>query len=106
MAEGLAMFRVGEGYRENVFGRAHRERAELEAPDVQNIEGDDMPAARLAQQISDGKFYIIEEDRGGGTSLDAHLLLFRARGDTGKGALDEKRGKLLAIELRKDGEEI
>jgi hypothetical protein len=38
--------------------------------------------------------------------VQAHLVFFLARADTGKRTLDDERGELLAVNLREDDEEI
>ena len=81
-------------------------RAQLEAADVQDVEGDDVSLADLAEHVLDRHLAVVEDERAGRRAANAHLLLFRADGEAGEIAFDEERGELLAIDLREDGEQI
>src|ERR1017187_10427764 len=90
----------------DVFGSADGESAEFQAADIEDVEGDDVAAASLAEQVVDRHRGVIEEDGRGGTALDAHLLFFSAAGDAGKGAFDQKRTELFTINFGEYGEEV
>ena len=83
----------------------HR-RAELEAADVEDVEGDLVALADLAEHVLDRHLRALEDDLGGGGALDAELLLLRADRDARGGPLDEERGEVLAVDLGEDGEEV
>src|SRR5579883_609540 len=89
-AERLALFRIRERDLKHVLHAADRERAELQASQVQDVERDDVAAADLAQQVFFRDVDVIEENGRGGASLDAHLLFFGSGGYAGEIALDEK----------------
>ncbi len=81
-------------------------RAELEAADVEDVEGDVVALAGLAQQIFDGHLAIGEDERAGGGAADAELVLLRADGEAGSAALDEEGGEFFAVDFGEDGEEV
>ena len=102
----FALLRVSQASPQNVLRSTHGERSQFQTPNVENVERDHMPAAGFTQQVLYRDFDIVEEDGGGGTALDAHLLLFRAGRDAGKGAFHQKSRELVAVDLGEDGEEV
>ena len=63
---------------------AHAHRAQLEAANVEDVEGDDVPLADFAEHVLDRHLAVVEDQRAGGRSADAHLVLFRADGEAGE----------------------
>jgi len=102
-AEGLAVAGVGDRVRERVLGAAETGRAELEAANVENVEGDVVAFARLAQQVGHGHPAIGENERAGGGAANAELVLLRPDGQARSVALDEKSGELCVRGIRISG---
>src|SRR5947209_18976218 len=82
---------------------AHR--AELEATDVENVEGYLVALADLAQKIRDGRLHVVERERRRRRTLDAHLVLFRAIGESFL-TLDDEARELVAVNLGEDDEHV
>ena len=51
LAESLALLGIADGAGQRVARSAHTSRAQLEAPQVQNVESDGVPLADLAQHV-------------------------------------------------------
>ena len=79
---------------------------QLEAAHVQDVEGDDVSLADVAEHVLDRHLAVVEDERRGGRAADAHLLLFGADGEAGEVFLDQERGELLAVNLGEDGEQV
>ena len=62
---------------------AHAGGAHLEAANVENVEGDMVPLAHVAQQILHRDLAVGEHQRTGGGAADTQLVLFRAYGEPG-----------------------
>ena len=88
------------------LGPAGDARPELEAADVEDVEGDLVPLADLAQQVLPGDGGIGQDERPGGRALDAQLLLLRAQADAGGPFLDDEGGEVLAVDLGEDDVEV
>ncbi len=71
-----------------------------------NVEGDGRALADFAEQVFDRHFAVVEDDGAGGRTANTHLVLFGADGESGEGSLDQKRRKFLAIDFRKDREQV
>ncbi len=67
--------------------------AELVAADVEDVEGDVMAFADLAEEVGGGDLAVGEDQRAGGAAADAELVLFLADGEAGGAAFDEERGE-------------
>jgi hypothetical protein len=80
--------------------------AELEAPDVQYVEGDLVPLADLAEQVLDRYPGVVQDDLGGRGPFDAELLLLGSDAEPLRGALHEERGELFLVDLGEDRVEI
>ena len=93
------------GLRQHVLCAADSERPKLETADVQDVEGDDVAAADLAEHVVDRHLHVVEIDGGGGTSFDAHLLFFGAR-LTPANARSTRNAVNFSPHLREDGEQI
>ena len=65
-----------------------------------------VPLADLAQQVLHRHLAIGQDQRAGGRSADAELVLLRAHREAGRVALDEERGELLAVDLGEDREHV
>ncbi len=83
-----------------MFCAADARSAQRESAGVQNVERDNVPAADFVQQIFLRHFAIFHEDRRGGAAVNSHLVLFVARRESGKRALDDERGKFFAVNFR------
>ncbi len=104
--ERLPLLGVSNGVVERDASAAHAHGAQLEAADVENIEGDDVALADFAQQIFDRNLAVIENDGAGGRAANAHLVLFGAHRKSGESLFHQERGKFLAINFRKHGEQV
>ena len=82
-------------------------RAQLEAADVQDVEGDVVALADFAEQVLDGNLAVGQDERAGGGAADAELVLFGADGEAGSVALDEEGGELSRRPtFGEDGEQV
>src|ERR1051325_9470670 len=61
---------------------AHAHRAEFEATNVQHVERDLVAFADFAQKVFDRRAHVGKHERRRARSLDAHLVLFGARGQS------------------------
>ncbi len=84
----------------------HAHGAQLEAADVENVEGDDVPLADFAEHVFDRNLAVVQNDGAGGRPANAHLVLFRADGKSRESFLDQKRGELFAVDFGEDGEQV
>jgi len=105
-SEGFALLGVLNRFGEHGLRTADAGGAELEAPEVEDVEGDDVAAADLAQNVLHRDLDVVEEDGRGRASVDAHLALFGAGLDAVEGALDEEGGELLPVDLGEDGVDV
>ena len=105
-AESLALLGVADGVFQRNARAAHAHGAQLEAADVQNVEGDDVALADFAEQVFHRHLAIVQNQRAGGRAANAHLVLFGADGESGKVPLDQKCGELFAVDLGEDGEQV
>src|SRR5256714_2860777 len=82
---------------------AHR--AEFEATDVEDVEGDLVPLADLAEKVLNGRLHVIERERRRGRTLDAHLVLF---GPVRQSLLplDDEARELVAVNFGEDDEHV
>ena len=106
LAEGLALLGVGDGMLQRSARAADAACAQLEAADVQNVEGDDVSFADLAEHVLHRHLAVVQDERRGGRAADAHLLFFGADGEAGEVLLDQEGGELLAVDLGEDGEQV
>src|SRR6185436_16391710 len=84
---------------------ANAHRAQFEATNVQHVESDLVTLADFTEQILDWCPNIGEDERGRARTLDAHLVLFGARGKS-RLAFDDERAELVAIDFREDDEDV
>src|SRR5271165_4562120 len=106
LAEGLALFGVGDGMSQRRAPAADATRAQLEAAHVQNVEGDDVPLADVAQHVLHRHLAVVEDEWRGRGAANAHLLLLVADRETGEVLLHQESGKLFAVDLGEDGEQV
>ena len=85
---------------------AHTHRAKLKAPNVEDVEGDDVPLADFAENIFNRNFAIVQDDGASGRSANAHFVLFRADGESGESFLHEKCRELFSVNFGEDGEQV
>src|SRR5580692_8186150 len=97
---------VSYGILERQACPTHTHGAQLEAANVQDVEGDDVPLANFAEHVFGRNFAVVQNDGAGRRSADAHLVLFRADGKSGEGFLDQERREFFAINFGKDGKQI
>src|SRR5262249_41879677 len=90
----------------HILRSANREWTQLEPPEVQDVERDNVTAADLAEHILDRHGHIVEVNRGRRASFDPHLLLFGAGLDAGEAALDQECCELFAADFSEDRIEI
>ena len=106
LAELLALARELDAQLEAVLGAAHRADPQLPAPDVEDVEGDLVPLADVAEHVLDRDRAVLEKQRAGRAAADPELVLLGPDGEPGRAALDEEGGELLAVDLGEDGEEV
>src|SRR5208282_521687 len=106
LAERFALLGVRNGAFDRNPRSTHAHRAKFETSHVQNVEGDDVPLADLAQQILHRDLAVIQNNGTGGRSANAHLVLFGADGKPRKCLFHEEGGKFLAINLRENSKKI
>ena len=85
---------------------AHAHRAELEAPEVQHVEGDLVSLADLAEQVGGGNARILQDERRRRRAVQPHLVLFVARAHARESALDDEGGEVLAVDLGEHDEDV
>src|SRR5260370_7409212 len=78
LAESFPLLGIADGVVERVARPTHHAGAQLEAPNVENVEGDDVAFADLAQQIFFGNMAIVEHDARARIPANPHLLFFLA----------------------------
>ena len=83
--------------------QAHR--AQFEAADVQNVEGDLVSLSDFAQQVFNRRFGISQNQRRGARPFDSHLVFFRAA-LTALLPFDDERGELVAVDFREHHEDV
>ncbi len=74
-----SLLRIANRGCQNILRSSDGKRAEFKPAQVQNVKCNDVAAAHFAQQIFNWHLYVIEVNRAGRTSLNAHLLFFRSR---------------------------
>ena len=100
LSEGGARLRVLRRLADGQLGAAGHARAQLEAPDVEDVERDLVALADLAQQVLFRDDRVLQDERPGGGALDARLLLLGAQAHAGRALVDDERGEVLAVHLR------
>src|SRR5208282_2190728 len=85
--------------RNSASSNAHS--AQLESPDVQNVERNYMPLADFAEQVLDRHLAIIENDRAGRRAADAEFVLLCSDREAGETSLDQECCEFLPINFRK-----
>ncbi len=80
LPERLALAGVAKRMRKSFLAFPVGEHRELEAAQVENVEGDDVASADLAQYVLHRYMDVVQVDRRGGCALEAHFLLFRTCG--------------------------
>ena len=106
LAKSLALLGVANRFSQSVLPSPDGGGGQLEAPGVEDIEGDDVAAAHFMQQVFRRDLGVVEKNRHGGGTLDAHLLFFRAGREAGGVALDDEAGKLFPAHLGEHDEEV
>ncbi len=104
--ESLALLGVANGVFERDARAADAHGSQLEAADVQNVEGDYVAFADFTEHVFCGHFAVVEDDRAGGGAADAHLVFFGADGESRESFLDQECSELFAINFGEDGEQI
>ncbi len=65
-----------------------------------------MALADFTQQVFHRNLAVVEDQRAGRRSADAHLVFFRADRKSGEGFFDQKRAELFAIHFSEHGKEV
>src|SRR4030095_8279096 len=78
---------------------------QLEPPEVENVEGDEVPLADLAEHVLDRDAAVFEHERGRRAPVEPELLLLLAA-DHARPALDDESGEFLAADFGEDDEEV
>ncbi len=105
-AERHALARVPRCDGERWPHAAERRGPELEASDVEDVEGDPMALARLAEQRVLRHDHAVQRDRAGRGAVEAHLLLLRADAQPGRVTLDEEGAECFAVDLGVHREQV
>ncbi len=92
-AEGFALFGVANAVVEGGAGSSDGGVAELVAADVEDVEGDVVAFADLAEEVGGGDLAVGKDERAGGAAADAELVLFLADGEAGGAFFDEEGGE-------------
>ena len=106
LVEGLALLGVSNRVRHRGTRAADATRTQLEAADVEDVKGDDVPLADVAEHVLHWHLAVVQDERGGRGAANAHLLFFGADGEAGKVFLDEERRELLAVHFREDRKQV
>ena len=104
--EGLALAGVRQGLVQRPLHPAQGRRRQLEAADVEDVEGDLVALAGLAEQGVGGHDDAVEHHRAGGAALDAHLVLLGADGQPGRLALNQEGGDAAVLQLGVEREQV
>ena len=105
-AELLARAGVLGGFANRRARAARAHRAELEAAEVEHVERDLVALADFAEHRVGRHLHVLQNHGRGRRAVQAHLVLFLAARHARPGALDDERGELLAVDLRKDDEDV
>ena len=105
LAELLALEGVAGDVIDRRLAAAEVGGAELEAADVEDVQGDRQPVAGLAQEVLPRHLQVVEEEGDGRRAADAHLLLLGADLEALEVALDDE-GAHLALELGEDDVDV
>ena len=97
---------VGDGFGECGAGAAGGAGAELQAPVVEDVEGDLVAAADLAEHVARRHACVLQDHRRRRRGVQPHLVLFLADRHAGEAALDDERGERLAVDLGEDDEDV
>jgi len=102
----LAVLGVFDRKLEDSLGPAQRPDTQLKTPDVQDVEGDLVALADLAEDIFLGDFDLVEVDLTGRRAVLAHLVLFGAQRDAVAVGLHQKGREFVALDLAKHRKQI
>src|SRR5207244_3554821 len=75
-------------------------------PDVEDVEGDLVALADLAEDILDRHPALLEDERRRRAAADAELVLLAALGEAGRAALDDERREMGAVDLEEHDEDV
>ena len=78
---------------------AHREGRQLEPAHVEDVEGDLVALADLAEQVFRRDPRVLEDQGRGRAAADAELVLFAAGGEPRRAALDDQRAEAARLGL-------
>jgi hypothetical protein len=105
-AERASVVGVGGRGPQRRFHRPERGRRELEASDVQDVEGDAVAFADFPEQVFRRHANAVERQRTRGRAVDPELLFLATDRQSGGTALDEERAERFAIDLGVHREQI
>src|SRR6185437_10339273 len=105
-AELRSLLRVPCRLLQRTLGTADAARAKFETTNVEYVERDSVSFADFAEHILARYFGVVQDYLARRRRLDAHLLLFVPKADTGELAFDQKRSELIPIDLGEDREQI
>src|ERR1700733_6338316 len=88
LAEGLTLLGVADGVAKHRTGGAYTGRAQLEAADVENVEGYMVALAHFAKKVFHRHLAVGQHQRAGGGATEAELVLYPSYGETGSVFLD------------------
>ena len=81
-------------------------RGQLDAANIQDVEGNEVSLANLAENIFLRNLHVRQEHLPGRRALNAHLVLLVAEGQALGAALHDEAGELLAVNLGKHDEHV
>ncbi len=96
---------VGHRVTERGPDARHVARAELHASEIQDVEGHLVTLTDRAEHVLDRHFDVVEHQRRGRVAVEPELDFVAAADDPHR-ALDQEAGKLLAVDLREQREQI
>ncbi len=95
----LAARRIPGGFLDVLLRAARAHRAELEAAEVQHVEGDLVALADFAEHRVRRRFHLLQNHRRRRGPVQSELVLFLAARHARPLAFDDERGEMLAVDL-------
>ena len=91
---------------ERYAASTHAHCAQLEASNIQNVEGDDVAFADFAQQIFRGHLAVVQNDGASRGAANAQLARLATDGEARKISFHQERSELFSVDLGKDREQV
>src|SRR6185503_1730843 len=97
---------IVERHLQALLGGADRAGSELEATDVQDVEGDLVSLPYFAEDRAGADVHVLQDELARRRSTDAELLLLGAGREARRRALDQERREVLAVDLGEHREQV